>query len=95
MILSRLHSSAHALGDEIQDSYQRRDKNQRRYREIRKGVHGITENTWAHYRQSIPKRTGIVDEILAGSFVIRHSIAFLRDPEGGSSDFNAFLTSVA
>jgi len=25
MILSRLHSSAHALGDEIQDSYQRRD----------------------------------------------------------------------
>jgi hypothetical protein len=25
MILSRLHSSVHALGDEIQDSYKRRD----------------------------------------------------------------------
>jgi hypothetical protein len=25
MILSRLHSSVHALGDKIQDSYQRRE----------------------------------------------------------------------
>ena len=25
MILSRVHSSVHALGDEIQDSYQRRE----------------------------------------------------------------------
>jgi hypothetical protein len=58
-------------------------------------VHGITENTWAHYRQSIPKRTGIVDGIMAGSFVIRHSIRIPRDPEGGSSDFNAFPSRVA
>jgi hypothetical protein len=31
-------------------------------------------HTWANHCRSIPKRTGIVDEILAGSFVIRHSI---------------------
>jgi hypothetical protein len=77
MILSRVHSSVHALGDKIQDSYQRREQNQYRYRELRKGVHGITENTWANHRQSIPKRTGIVDEILAGSCVVRHSIRVL------------------
>jgi hypothetical protein len=54
------------LGDDIQDSYQHREENQCRYREFRKGVHGITENTWANHRQSIPKRTGTLDDILAG-----------------------------
>jgi hypothetical protein len=49
------------LGHEIQDSYQRREENQSRYRELRKGVHGIAENTWANHRQSIPKRAGIID----------------------------------
>jgi hypothetical protein len=68
------HRRSNRRRDGVLEFSHRCDKNQRRYREIRKGVHGITENTWAHYRQSIPKRTGIVDEILAGSFVIRHSI---------------------